>query len=179
MHWRQSTMLSYINCTQYPCILTIWISRQQNRANRTYQFLKELYSSQFALSYTRTLLGNKRILVCSWPSVISVSYPGMQSASFLRSIILSWVPCLVVPYFSTLSHKWLDFRKNVTEYKVCVLSSSTTHVWNISHSKKNSARYYNKFKYVFTQSTRYCQILMKYFLEKVSNVMKIRHVGAE
>ena len=133
----------------YLCILTIWISRQQNCANRTYQFLKELYSSQFALSNTRTLLGNK-ILVCSWPSVISVSlysrlsYPGMQSASFLRSITSSLVPCLVVPYFSTLSKKVLDFRKNVTEQKVRVLSFSTTYVRSVSHFKKNSARYYHK-----------------------------------
>jgi hypothetical protein len=109
MHWRQSTMLSYINYTHYPCILSIWISRQRNCANRTYQFLKELYSRRFALSYTRTFLGNK-ILICSWPSVISLRYPGMQSASFLRSIILSLVPCLVVLYFST-SHKGIDFRK--------------------------------------------------------------------
>lgn len=63
----------YINYTQHLCILTTWISRQQNCTNRTYQFLKELYCSQFALSYTRTLFGNKRTLVCSWPSWIRVS----------------------------------------------------------------------------------------------------------
>jgi len=35
-------------------------------------------------------------------------------------------------------------------------------VWNISHSKKNSARYYQKCTYVFMQSASYsCQILIK------------------
>ena len=33
------------------------------------------------------------------------------------------------------------FKKKVTEHKMCVLISSTTFVWNISHSKKNWARY--------------------------------------
>ena len=33
------------------------------------------------------------------------------------------------------------FGKNVTEYKMCVLISSTTFVWNIYHSRKNWVRY--------------------------------------
>jgi hypothetical protein len=48
------------------------------------------------------------------------------------------------------------------EYEMCVLSSSTISVRNISHFKKNVARYYYKFTSVFVQSARYsCQILMK------------------
>jgi hypothetical protein len=50
--------------------------------------------------------------------------------------------------FPTLSHKRYDFRKKVTEHKMCVLIFSTTFVWNISHSKKNSARYYHKCTYI-------------------------------
>jgi len=43
-----------------------------------------------------------------------------------------------------------------------VLIFSTTFVWNISHSKKNSTRYNLKCTYAFTYSTRYyCQILME------------------
>jgi len=34
-----------------------------------------------------------------------------------------------------------DFQKKVTEYKMCVLTFSTTSVWNISHSKKNWVTY--------------------------------------
>jgi hypothetical protein len=45
---------------------------------------------------------------------------------------------------------------------MCVLIFSKTFVWNISHSKKNSARYYHKCTQVFMSSTRYsCQISVK------------------
>ena len=50
---------------------------------------------------------------------------------------------------------------------MCVLSFSTTFVWNISYSKKNLTRYSQKCRNVFMKSTRYsCRILMKLnFLE--------------
>ena len=38
-----------------------------------------------------------------------------------EEIILSSVACLTVPYFPTLSHTRLYFRKNVIGYKICVL----------------------------------------------------------
>ena len=45
--------------------------------------------------------------------------------------------------FPTFSHGRQDFRgkKNIVEHKMCVLTSSTTFAWNISHSEKNSAKY--------------------------------------
>jgi hypothetical protein len=48
------------------------------------------------------------------------------------------------PCFSTLSNKRHDFRKKVTEHKMCVLIFSTHFIWNFSHSKENSARYCHK-----------------------------------
>jgi hypothetical protein len=40
--------------------------------------------------------------------------------------IMSSVASLVVPHFSTISHKLLDFRGNVIEHKMCVLIFSTS-----------------------------------------------------
>jgi hypothetical protein len=55
-------------------------------------------------------------------------------------IILSFVGCLALPHFPTVSHKRHDFRTKVMNTK-CVFIPSTGFVWDISHYKKNSARY--------------------------------------
>ena len=55
------------------------------------------------------------------------------------------------------------FGKNVPEYKMCILIFSTTFIWNISHSKQNSARFIGR----FSEKTR------------ISNFTKIYAVGAE
>ena len=49
----------------------------------------------------------------------------MKSASFLSRFLLSSVSSPVLPYFSTLSHKWHDFLGGggeVIEHKMCVLA---------------------------------------------------------
>jgi hypothetical protein len=78
---------------------------------------------------------------------------------------------------------WPTFGKKVIEHIMCVLIFSTTFVWNISHSKKNSVRYYHKCKKVFILSTCYsCQILMQLAIfEKYLNIKfcEICPVGAE
>jgi len=79
----------------------------------------------------------------------------------MRLIVSSYVVCLALPHFCTLSHKRQDFRKKVIEHKMCVLIFSTTFVRNISHSKNNSAKYYKRPSFLM-ESTRYsCQILIK------------------
>jgi hypothetical protein len=60
--------------------------------------------------------------------------------------------CLIsvaATYFSTLSHKRHDFWKKKLLNMKCVLIFSTAFIWNISHSKKNSARYCHKWENVF------------------------------
>jgi hypothetical protein len=49
-----------------------------------------------------------------------------------------------LPQFSTLAHKGRDFRRRVTESKMCVLIFSANVVSNISHSKNNSVRFNHK-----------------------------------
>jgi hypothetical protein len=70
------------------------------------------------------------------------SNPCMQTTSLLCCIIVSPVAHLVLLYFYTLSHKWHNFWKKVTEHKSYVLILSTTFVSNIRHSKKNSVTCY-------------------------------------
>jgi hypothetical protein len=57
----------------------------------------------------------------------------------LRACSLTYVilfaTSLSPPYFWTLTHKWQDFRKKVTEHEMFVLTFSTTFIWNIAHSK--------------------------------------------
>ena len=49
-----------------------------------------------------------------------------QHAMCIRRTLLSPVASMVLPYFSTLPHKWDDCRETVTEPKMCVLIFSAT-----------------------------------------------------
>ena len=60
----------------------------------------------------------------------------IQHAKCMHYIILSFVGCLALKHFSTLSDKWHDFWKKLTEYKMCVMTFSTT-FFLISYSDKN------------------------------------------
>ena len=65
---------------------------------------------------------------------------GTQHAMRMRRIVI--VDLLALQYFSTLSHKQHDYRKQkVIEHKMCELIFYTTFVGSISRSKKNWARY--------------------------------------
>jgi hypothetical protein len=85
----------------------------------------------------------------------------IQYAKRMCRITLPFVACPGVPYFSTRSDKRHDFRRKVTEHKMCVVIFSTNFLCNISRSNKNYARYH-KCTEVFMYCTRdYCQIVIK------------------
>ena len=64
--------------------------------------------------------------------VISITYSvcvcslAIQHAKRMRRVKLSCGACPILPYFSTLSRKRHDFRKNVNEHKMRVLILSET-----------------------------------------------------
>jgi hypothetical protein len=71
------------------------------------------------------------------------------------------IPSVAYPalqYFSTLSHKWHDFRETVIEHTMCVSIFSTTFVRNIFHSKKKLVTYDKKCTLVFMFSARYSDL---------------------
>jgi hypothetical protein len=107
-----------------------------------------------------------------WVSDCSLVYPAYKAHALYYIVICGW---LVLPCISTLSHKRLDFR-GLQNIKCVFLISSTAFVWNISHSKQNSASYCHKCTQFFMWSPCYsCRILIKHefsrhFFEKFSNV---------
>jgi hypothetical protein len=50
----------------------------------------------------------------------------IQHAKRMRRVLLSFVACLDLQYFSTLCHKRHDFWEKVIEHKMCILVFSTT-----------------------------------------------------
>ena len=50
----------------------------------------------------------------------------IQHATRMSHTVMLFLASLAPPYLSTLSHKRRDFRKKVTEYKMCVLIFSIT-----------------------------------------------------
>ena len=77
--------------------------------------------------------------------------------------MLSSVACIVLNIFSHYLIKAARFsKKRVSDHKMRDLIFSRNFSWNISHAKKNSARYDRHFMLVFMWSIRFsCQILIK------------------
>jgi len=69
----------------------------------------------------------------------------IQPAMCMRHIVICGLPSSTI-FFHFICRRH-DFLEIVIEHKMCVLILSTNSVWNVSHSKKNWARY-DKKKYV-------------------------------
>ena len=79
--------------------------------------------------------------------------------TYQHPYITSSLACLAVPYFSTLFINGMIIGNMLLNVFCDFLYRF---VWNISHSKKNSARYCHTSLHVFVYITRHtCQILMK------------------
>jgi len=103
--------------------------------------------------------------------VCSVSYPACNAQAPYCHLWPVWLYYMFPHYLINGAIS----RKKLLNIKY-VLIFSTTVVWNISHSRKHSARYYHRGTKAFIQSTRYCfQILIKLdftrqIFEKYSNI---------
>ena len=139
----------------------------------------------------------RSILECCRGKAVSITYSEFVRVALLiqhamlRHLItriFSFVVCMAIQYF--IPHYLINgtiFGKNFVEHRLRVLITSAIFIWNISHSKKNWARYDQKYIIVFMWSTRYTfLILIKLeFLDifskntQISSLMKICPVGAE
>jgi hypothetical protein len=117
-----------------PCILT-------RKPLHVYVNIKALSREHCCLGKTISIIHS----VCV--SVALVIRHGKRA----RPTVWLSVVCPALPYFSVLSRKRHDFRKNTIGYKVCILIFSTTFKWNDTHSKNNLARYYQKYIQAFIQ----------------------------
>jgi tRNA G26 N,N-dimethylase Trm1 len=86
--------------------------------------------------------------MCIYSECVSVALFTRHSKC-MRCIIMLFVACQAVQYFSTFYHTRHDTRKIIFVYKTRVLIFSTTSSRNIYHSKKNRARCCHKCTYVF------------------------------
>ena len=77
----------------------------------------------------------------SWVPVCSI-----QHAIRIWCILLQFVVCLVLPYFSTLSHKQRDFRGRVIEhvYKTWIMWEPNCAMWKyrLTHTHRQTDRHY-------------------------------------
>ena len=98
-----------------------------------------------------------------------LSYWTWKSHLLLCRIILSFVACLDLPYFSALSHKRHVLKNVYIEYNMCVL----IFVWNICHYRKNWARnviniHRTSHKVPVLLARYSCHILMKLEFPQIS-----------
>ena len=81
------------------------------------------------------------------------------------------IPIHIYIYIPTISHKGKDFWEKA--HKMCILIFCTTFVRNISHSDKNSTRYYHKRTQVFMLFLSYFKKRRSFstdFFENSSNI---------
>jgi hypothetical protein len=124
--------------------------------------LRRVHETIVTVEKQKVLHIGLRVHACAWACACAYVRISLliQHATRMRHIVTSFVAPRSPLYFSVLSHKQCDFRKKKLLKIKRVFSFFC--VWNISHSKKNLAKYRQKYRNVFTWSTHYfCRILKK------------------
>jgi hypothetical protein len=106
---------------------------------RLWQDRQYTYNTTFRRIHVTIVVVESSKYYIFWVCVCS---PNRSTSKAMRLTILSNAACVALPYFYTLSHKRHYFCTKHWKQKCFV-------VWNISHSKKNSAMYYHKYILVF------------------------------
>jgi hypothetical protein len=116
------------------------------------------------------------VRACGCVCVCACVHACTFSLTYTACTVLSSVASLAPPHFSTLSHKWHNLKKKSYWILTVCFDFLYNFYLNISHSKKNSARY--KCENIFMESTRYSyQIWAKlefsrHIFEKGSNIKR-------
>ena len=95
----------------------------------------------------------------------------MQHETRVRHIVTSFVAPQDPPHFSTSSHKWRDFRKNVTEYPYF---STSSHKWR--NFRKNFTEHNTCVLILSTAIIQSISFLQEEFGEILSKMWKSPHV---
>jgi hypothetical protein len=124
IEWLNKIIILYITIAIN--LTSILKQYRQCTYNITLRRIREILLPWESNKYYICVQGGARACVCR-SACLQVALL-IQHGTRMRHIVTSSVTCLAPPYFSTFSHIRHDFRKKVTEHKMCVLIFSTTFV---------------------------------------------------
>jgi len=175
---KQKCILGSVLCTRFSCPIVL-------KLEYFYNFSKKKLVTEnkiCVLISSITFVWNISHSTKNWARYETKMYIGLRVmyANFLSDCTEIWIFFL----------QFFEKKKLVTENKICLLISSITFVWNISHSKKNWARYDTKmyiglrvmYAIFLSDSTEAWIFFIDYRKKKntrISNFIKIHQAEAE
>ena len=115
-----------------------------------------------ACSHNYCCYGKSNKYYIFWVWACSFSYPVSKvHATYYICCYLLPVQQYIFPHYLINSTILVG---GIIQHKMCNLIFSITSIWNISHSEKNSVRYYHTCTYIFNESISYSrQLLIKLY----------------